>query len=155
MTKRKRKQPEILEHHGENRKIFVIVVLFDVHSVEQDFALGGVIKTAEQLDKRGFAAAVHAYNRKLFPYLELQVHMAEGICFRVRVFERNVAELDIVFVVIALFHRKSALIHGVWNVEIREKALEIAVVDKRKLKRAHNAGNCGEQQHNAGNVLRD
>ena len=81
--------------------------------------------------------------------------MAQRVGLRIRIAEGNVAELDAVVVIVALFHRQGALIHGIRDVEIGEKALEVLVVGHGDLPRTHKAVGRRKQQHDARNVLRD
>ncbi|CDB87930.1 unknown [Firmicutes bacterium CAG:170] len=81
--------------------------------------------------------------------------MAQRVGLRIGIAEGNVAELDAVVVVVALFHRQGALIHGIRDVKIGEKALEVLVVGHGDLPRTHKAVGRRKQQHDARNVLRD
>ena len=55
LRQREGEETEILENHRENREVIAVAVLADVRAVEQNLSLGGVIETAEQLDKGGLA----------------------------------------------------------------------------------------------------
>ena len=146
-------QPEILKHHGKQCHIFLIAVFAYVYPVKKDLSFGGIIQPAQQFDKGSLAAAVHAYHRQLLPHFEFQIHMAQGIGFRIRVSEGNIFELDAVFIILPLFHRQGTLIHGVGDIKVRKEPFCIPMVDQRQLHRTDDTGNSVQQQHDAGHIL--
>ena len=155
MPERECKQAEILKYHRKHRHILVVIVFADIYAVEEYLALGRIVKTAEELDEGRFSAAVHADDGKLFAYPEFQADVPQSIAPGVRVFERNIAEFDVILIVVPLFDRQRAPVHIVRNIKIGKITLCVSVVDKRELHGAHDARNCGKKQHDGRNILRD
>ena len=133
MAKTEGKQLEILKHHRKNGYIFVIVVFFDIDAVEQDFPLCRIIQTAQQFDKGGLSAAIHADDRKPRSHAKPYGHMPQGIYLGSRVFERHVPKLDFIIVVAAfaegaLFNGKGTLIHRVGHINVFEDFTQINII---------------------------
>ena len=74
--------------------------------------------------------------------------MPQSVSVSIGIFERDIAEFNTVFIIIAFFNRQRAAVHGIWNVKIRKEAFHISMVDERQLNRTGNSGNSGEQKHN-------
>ena len=146
------KEPEILKDDGKNGHILVVIIFPDIHAVEKNLALCRIVQPAEKFDKRRLARAVHPDDRQLFADPEFQVYMPQCITIRVRIPERNVAEFDIVLVIVAFFNGKRALIHVVWNIEIREIPPEIIMVLDRQLRGRHQIADRLDKHHQTGDV---
>ena len=67
---RKRKQLEILEHDREQAQTAVFRKCAQIDAVDEDFAAVGVVKPAQQLNKRRFARAVPPDNRQPFAFAD-------------------------------------------------------------------------------------
>ena len=86
---------EVLKHGGEQRIIGPAVIAADVLPVEENPALGGVQKAADQPHQGGLAGAVEAHNGQLFPGVDGQIDMAEGVRVRLGVPEGHVLQADL------------------------------------------------------------
>ena len=104
LPQREGEQPEILEYHGEERLIFLIAVFADVDAVERDYALGGVVQAAEQLDHGGFAAAIPAHHGHALAHAQREVQILQRVVLRAGIAEGYVVKGDLEFIVEALFH---------------------------------------------------
>lgn len=129
LTELQTKQFEVLEHNREDVHILSIIVLANINAVKQNFSLGGVIQAAQQFDKRGFTASVHTYNGKTFTDLKFHIDVAKRIVVAARIFERYIAELNLIFSVTTFFYRKASLVHIVGNIkEVKGQLKERCVV---------------------------
>ena len=115
---------EVLEHHGENLHIVLIIILADVNAVQEDFSLLGVVQAAQELNKGGLSAAVFPDDGQPPADLELHGHVFQRPVLPAGVAEGHVAELHLVLPVGALLRGQAALIHGVGDIQELEGGIQ-------------------------------
>ena len=85
---------KILKDHANALAQLVGVVLAQVDAVEQNLSFGRVVQACEQLDQRGFARAILAYQRQLLARRDFQAHIAQRPVVTAGVAKPDVAELQ-------------------------------------------------------------
>ena len=83
---------EVLEDHADVAAQTVQVVVAQVHAVEQDAPLVGIVEAGEQLDERRLARPVLPDQRDALFGLELEAQVAHRPAARARVVEAHVVE---------------------------------------------------------------
>ena len=97
LRKREREQLHILKNRRENSVVAALVVFADIHSVQQDLALGRLVQPKEQLYERGFSCAVQAHDREPFSCVKSEREIFYRVILGFGVLERNVSKLELVF----------------------------------------------------------
>ena len=155
LTESESKKIEILEDNGENGVIFLVIILTDINAVEQDLSFRWIVKTAHEFDHRGFARTVHTHNGKAFTDLKFEIDVTERPKICIRIFERNIAELNFIFTVITFLHRERTLNHvrRCFD-EIKIDLRDLVVVTKR-FKRTDERADRPRKFQNRADILRD
>ena len=83
---------EVLEHDAVHIVECGGIVLADVASVKEDHALGGIVESREQLDKRGLACAVKSHEDYRLGGIQREVDVLDNVSVGTRVFEGHAAE---------------------------------------------------------------
>ena len=110
-------QLEVLEHHGEKVQIVPVIILADIDAVQENFALLGIVESAEQLDERGLAAAVLPHHCHTLTDVKGKIHMPQGPGLRPGVLEGHIPEFHLIIPVRALLRGQAALVHGIGDVQ--------------------------------------
>src|SRR5205085_11722001 len=110
---------EILEDPANPLAQLVGVVFAQVHTVEQDLALGWIVEPRQQLDQRGLAGAVLANQRELLARRDRQAQVAQGPVFPARVAKPNAAKLKTLGKL--GWHRNRVLVAGYLRGQVQKR----------------------------------
>ena len=90
--------------------IFLIIVLFNVDSIEQDLSFSRIVQAAQQLNKGRFSGTIFSYQCKLAAYFEFERNVVENLFLCSRISKGNIPKLQFILIVVPLFYRKLSLI---------------------------------------------
>ena len=137
LLQRRGKEFEVLEYDRKKVHVLVVVVFADVDAVQEDLALLRVVKAAQELDHRRFAAAVAPDHGQPLADVELEAHVAQRPLLHAGVAEAHMPEFQLQLVVVALLHRQRALVLDVGRGEEVHILLHILAVEPELRRLVH------------------
>ena len=95
-------QLEVLEHNGENVHVIVIAVLANIDAIKQYLSLLGIVESAQQFDKSGFAAAILTHDSQALANLKFHTYILQRPNLASRILEGDILKLHFILPVRAL-----------------------------------------------------